>query len=57
MLFRSKTSIIELIDNVIIIRNGEKIIGDYGTLDTKNNSYKIKSSNDSKVKVVIQNNE
>ena len=55
--FDNKTSIIELIDNVIIIRNGEKITGDYGTLDTKNNSYKIKSSNDSKVKVVIQNNE
>ena len=55
--FDNKTSIIELIDNVIIIRNGEKITGDYGTLDTKNNSYKIKSSNDTKVKVVIQNNE
>ena len=55
--FDNNTSIIELIDNVIIIRNGEKITGDYGTLDTKNNSYKIKSSNDTKVKVVIQNNE
>ena len=55
--FDNKTSIIELIDNVVIIRNGEKIIGDYGTLDTKNNSYKIKSNNDTKVKVVIQNNE
>ena len=55
--FDNKTSIIELIDNVIIIRNGEKITGDYGTLDTKNNSYKIKSNNDTKVKVVIQNNE
>ena len=55
--FDNKTSIIELIDNVIIIRNGEKITGDYGALDTKNNSYKIKSSNDTKVKVVIQSNE
>ena len=55
--FDNKTSIIELIDNVIIIRNGEKITGDYGTLDTKNNSYKIKSNNNTKVKVVIQNNE
>ena len=55
--FDNKTSIIELIDNVIIIRNGEKITGEYGTLDTKNNSYKIKSSNDTKVKVVIQDNE
>ena len=55
--FDNKTSIIELIDNVIINRNGEKIIGDYGTLDTKNNSYKIESNNDTKVKVVIHNNE
>ena len=51
------TSIIELIDEVIIIRNQEQITGDYGTLDTKNNSYKIKSNNQNKVKVVIQNNE
>ena len=55
--FDNKSSIIELIDNVVIIRNGEKITGDYGTLDTKNNSYKIKSNNDTKVKAVIQNNE
>ena len=55
--FDNKISIIELIDDVVIIRNGEKITGDYGTLDTKNNSYKIKSNNDTKVKVVIQNNE
>ena len=55
--FNSDTSIIELIENVTIIREDEKISGDYGTLDTKNNSYKIKSNNDTKVKAVIQNNE
>ena len=55
--FDYKTSIIELIDDVIIIRNEEKITGDYGTLDTRNNSYKIKSNNQNKVKVIIQNNE
>ena len=55
--FDYDTSIIELIDDVIIIRNEEKITGDYGTLDTKNNSYKIKSNNQNKVKVIIQNNE
>ena len=55
--FDYDTSIIELIDDVIIIRNEEKIIGDYGTLDTRNNSYKIKSNNQNKVKVIIQNNE
>ena len=55
--FNYNTSIIELIDNVTIIRNEEKISGDYGTLDTKNNSYKIKSNNQSKVKVTIRNDE
>ena len=55
--FNSDSSIIELIDNVTIIRNEEKIIGDYGTLDTKNNSYKIKSNKEAKVKVIIKNNE
>ncbi len=55
--FDHDTSIIELIDDVIIIRNEEKITGDYGTLDTRNNSYKIKSKNQNKVKVIIQNNE
>ena len=55
--FNNETSIIELIDDVTIIRNEEKITGDYGTLDTINNSYKIKSNNKSKVKVIIQNNE
>ena len=55
--FDNNTSIIELIDDVIIIRNDEKITGDYGTLDTRNNSYKIKSINQNKVKVIIQNNE
>ena len=55
--YNNENSIIELIDNVTIIRNEEKITGDYGTLDTTNNSYKIKSNNNSKVKVIIQNNE
>ena len=55
--FDYDTSIIELIDDVLIIRDEEKITGDYGTLDTRNNSYKIKSNNQNKVKVIIQNNE
>tara|TARA_B100000963_G_scaffold360779_1_gene393075 strand:+ start:477 stop:1238 length:762 start_codon:yes stop_codon:yes gene_type:complete len=55
--FDNDISIIELIDNVTIIRNGEKITGDYGTLDTKNNSYKIKSKKQTKVKAIIQDNE
>ena len=55
--FDYDTSVIELIDDVIIIRNEEKITGDYGSLNTRNNSYKIKSNNQNKVKVIIQNNE
>ena len=55
--FDNDISIIELIDNVTIIRNGEKITGDYGTLDTKKNSYKIKSKDQTKVKAIIQDNE
>ena len=55
--FDYDTSIIELIDDVIIIRDDEKITGDYGTLDTNNNSYKIRSKNQKKVKVIIKDNE
>ena len=55
--FNSSISVIELIDNVTIIRNGEKITGDYGTLDTKNNSYKIKSKDQTRVKAIIIDNE
>ena len=53
--FDEKTSIILLEESVKIIRDGETITGDYGTLDTKNNSYKIKSNNSKKVRVVISN--
>ena len=55
--FDNKSSLIELRDDVTIIRDGEKITGDYGTLDTKNNSYKIKSNNETKVRVIIQSDE
>ena len=55
--YNYETSIIELINNVTILRNEEKITGDYATLDTTNDSYKIKSKNQNKVKVIIQNNE
>jgi len=55
--FNKSTSIIELIENVKIDRNGQIITGDYGTLDTENNSYKIKSKNQTKVKAIIKNDE
>ncbi len=49
------TSLIELRNDVRIERDGEKITGDYGTLDTKTNSYKVKSNKKNKVKVIISN--
>jgi len=54
-IYNKKTSIIELYENVKIIRGSEIITGDYGTLDTEKNSYKVKSNNTNKVKVVITN--
>tara|TARA_B100000963_G_C22593699_1_gene656806 strand:- start:736 stop:1497 length:762 start_codon:yes stop_codon:yes gene_type:complete len=57
IVLNNDSSIIELIDNVTIIRDSEKITGDYATLDTKNNSYKIKSNNKTKVKLLIKNDE
>ena len=51
--YNKDTSIIELENNVKIIRDGETITGDYGTLDTKTNSYKVKSKESKKVKVII----
>ena len=52
-IYNKETSIIELFDNVKIIRGSEIITGDYGTLDTKNNSYKVNSNNSKKVKAII----
>ena len=56
-IYNKETSIIELFENVKIIRGSEIITGDYGTLDTKNNSYKVKSDNSNKVKVLITDND
>lgn len=53
--YNKDTSLIELENNVKIISDGEIITGDHGTLDTKTNSYKIKSRNKNKVKVIISN--
>ena len=55
--YDKKTSLIELENNVKIIRGGETITGDYGTLDTATNSYKVKSKESKKVKVIILNND
>ena len=48
-----KSNIIELFSQVKIIKGKEIIYGDYGFFDTNNKSYKVKSKNSSKVKVII----
>ena len=53
--YSKEKSLIELQNDVKIIRDGEKITGDYGTLDTNTNSYKVRSNNSNKVKVIITN--
>ncbi len=56
-IYKKEIDIIELKEDVKIIRDGETISGDYGTLDTKDNSYKVKSNSSNKVKVVIINSD
>ncbi len=53
--YDESTSLMELEENVKIIRDGETVTGDYGTLDTNTNSYKVKSDDSKKVKVIILN--
>ena len=53
--YNKETAIVEMEKNVKIIRDGETITGDYGTLDTNKNSYKVKSKEEKKVKVIILN--
>ena len=57
--YNKKDNIIELFENVEVIRDNEIITGDYANIDTLNQSYKVKSNNsDKKVKVLIsQTNE
>ena len=52
-IYDKKENIIELFENVKIIRGGEIITGDYAEMDTLNEAYKIKSKNNQKVKALI----
>ena len=54
-IYDKKNSIIELFENVEIERGSEKITGDYGILNTLENSYKVSSKNSNKVKAIIIN--
>ena len=53
--YSKKDNIIELFDNVKVIRNNEIIIGDYAKINTLNESYKVSSKESNKVKVLIDN--
>ena len=55
IIYNKKENIIELFENVKIIRGGEIITGDYAKMDTLKETYKIKSNNNQKVKVLITN--
>ena len=52
--YDKKINIIELFDNVKVIRNNEVITGDYAKVNTLDESYKVKSNNTNKVKVLIE---
>ena len=56
VIYSKKDDLIELFDNVKIIRNNETIIGDYAKINTKDKSYKIISKDSNRVKLVIENN-
>ena len=54
-IYNKETNIMELFDNVKIIRNNEIIIGDYAKVNTLNESYKVTSLDNKKVKVLLKN--
>ena len=56
-IYDKESSIIELFEDVKINRGNEVITGDYGRLDTKNNSYKVSSNEKTKVKAIIMNSD
>ncbi len=53
--YNKKNSIIELFDNVKIVRGKETIIGDYGLINLLNDSYSVKSNKTNKVKIFLRN--
>ena len=52
--FNNDTNIIKLFDNVKIIRNNELISGDYAEMNTLDESYKIRSLDSKRVKVLLE---
>ena len=55
-IFSKEDNLIELFNDVKIIRNNETIIGDYAKINTLDRSYKIISKNSKRVKLIIESN-
>ena len=54
-IYNKQENIIELFENVIIIRNNESVTGDYAKMNTVDESYFVKTNNTNKrVKVIIE---
>ena len=55
-IYNKQENIIELFENVIIIRNNENITGDYAKMNTLDESYFVKTNKKSKrVKILLEN--
>ncbi len=53
--YNKKNNVIELFDNVKIVRGKETIVGDYGLINLFNDSYSVKSNKTNKVKIFLKN--
>lgn len=51
--YNKKENIIELFDNVKVIRDNEVVEGDYAKINTLNESYKVTSKKSNKVKILL----
>ena len=56
-IYSKENNLIELFNNVKIMRNNETAIGDYAKINTIDNSYKITSKDSKRVKLIIEDNE
>ena len=55
--YDKKTNIIELFENVKILRDNESISGNYAKINTLTESYKVTSKKSEKVKALLKKNE
>ena len=53
--YSKEKNLIELTEDVKIVKDNETIIGDYAKIDTLKNSYKIFSDSNKKVKILLNN--